>query len=53
MDIDFSFVLVCLVAGCGVIWLLDSLLVKGGRVKAAEAFCSARQQRPKTERRTS
>ena len=38
MDIDFSLVLVCLVAGCGVIWILDSLLVKGGRIKSAEAF---------------
>jgi len=47
MDIDFSFVLVCLVAGCGVIWLLDSLLVKGGRVKAAEAFSARASNDPK------
>lgn len=40
MDIDFSFVLVCLVAACAAVWLLDSLLVKGGRVKAAETFQS-------------
>ncbi len=38
MNIDFSFVLVCLVGVCGVIWLLDTVLVKSGRVKAAEAF---------------
>ena len=38
MDIDFSLVLVCLVAICGGIWLLDTLLVKGGRIRAAEAF---------------
>ena len=40
MDIDFSLVLVCLVAICGGIWLLDTLLVKGGRVRAAEAFAA-------------
>ena len=38
MDIDFSLVLVCLVAACGAVWLLDSLLVKGGRIKAAQDF---------------
>ena len=38
MDIDFSLVLVCLVAAYGAVWLLDSLLVKGGRVKAAQDF---------------
>jgi signal peptidase I len=40
MDIDFSLVLVCLVAICGGIWLLDALLVKGGRIRAAEAFAA-------------
>lgn len=40
MDIDFSLVLVCLVAICGSIWLLDTLLVKGGRIRAAEAFAA-------------
>jgi len=40
MDIDFSLVLVCLVAICGGIWLLDTLLVKGGRIRAAEAFAA-------------
>lgn len=40
MDIDFSLVLVCLVAVCGGIWLLDTLLVKNGRVSAAEAFAA-------------
>ncbi len=38
MDIDFSLVLVCLVALCGGIWLLDTLLVKSGRTRAADAF---------------
>ncbi len=40
MDIDFSLVLVCLVAICGGIWLLDALLVKSGRIRAAEAFAA-------------
>jgi signal peptidase I len=40
MDIDFSLVLVCLVAICGGIWLLDTLLVKGGRIRDAEAFAA-------------
>lgn len=40
MDIDFSLVLVCLVAICGGIWLLDTLLVKGGRIRAVEAFAA-------------
>ena len=40
MDIDFSLVLVCLVAICGGIWFLDALLVKGGRIRAAEAFAA-------------
>lgn len=31
MDIDFSLVLVCLVAFCGALWLLDSLLLKKTR----------------------
>ena len=47
MDIDFSLVLVCLVAGCGVIWILDSLLVKGGRIKSAEAFEARASNDPK------
>ena len=47
MDIDFSLVLVCLVAGCGVIWVLDSLLVKGGRIKSAEAFEARASNDPK------
>lgn len=40
MDIDFSLVLVCLVVICGGIWLLDTLLVKGRRIRAAEAFAA-------------
>lgn len=34
MDIDFSVVLVSLVAFCGMLWLLDSLLIKKGRLQA-------------------
>ena len=36
MDIDFSLVLVCLVAACGALWLLDSLLLKKPRMAAIE-----------------
>ena len=38
MDIDFSLVLVCLVAACGALWLLDSLLNKPGRDADIAAF---------------
>ncbi len=38
MDIDFSLVLVCLVAFCGALWLLDSLLLKKSRDEAVEQF---------------
>ncbi len=34
MDIDFSLVLVCLVAFCGLLWILDSVLLKGPRLQA-------------------
>ena len=37
MDIDFSLVLVILVAVCGLLWLLDSLLLKKPRQAAIEA----------------
>ena len=37
MDIDFSLVLVCLVAACGALWLLDSLLLKKPRQAAVAA----------------
>lgn len=38
MDIDFSAVLLSLVAMCGLLWLLDSLLNKKTRVAAVEEF---------------
>lgn len=38
MDIDFSLVLVCLVAFCGALWLLDTLLLKKTREEAIEQF---------------
>ncbi|MFT4863382.1 MAG: signal peptidase I [Pseudohongiellaceae bacterium] len=38
MDIDFSLVLLCLVAFCGALWLLDSLLIKKTRVAAIEDY---------------
>ncbi|MFM1896287.1 MAG: hypothetical protein RLZZ385_1361 [Pseudomonadota bacterium] len=40
MDIDFALVLVVCVSLCGVLWLLDSLLLKGDRLKAIEAYKS-------------
>ncbi len=48
MNIDFSFVLVCLVAFCGALWLLDHLLIKRGRNEAVEEFRS-RQHKGKSE----
>ena len=38
MDIDFSLVLVILVAVCGGLWLLDFLLIKRSRVEAIENY---------------
>ncbi|NKB32061.1 MAG: signal peptidase I [Pseudomonadales bacterium] len=38
MDIDFSLVLVSLVVFCGALWLLDSLLIKKGRLEAIENY---------------
>lgn len=38
MDIDFSVVLVSLVAFCGALWLLDTLLIKKGRDQAIEQY---------------
>ncbi len=38
MDIDFSLVLVILVAVCGGLWLLDFLLMKRSRMEAIENF---------------
>lgn len=48
MDIDFSLVLVCLVAVCGALWLLDSLLIKKTR-DAAIASYKAKQGKAKSE----
>ena len=42
MDIDFSLVLVCLVAFSGALWLLDSLLLKKPREAAAEEHRKSR-----------
>ena len=38
MNVDFSAVLLSLVAFCGLLWLLDSLLAKKSRVQAVEDF---------------
>ena len=38
MDIDFSLILVSLVAFCGALWLLDSFLIKQGRLEAIENY---------------
>lgn len=38
MDIDFALVLVSLVAFCGALWLLDSLLIKKTRLAAIEEY---------------
>lgn len=38
MNIDFSLVLVSLVAFCGALWLLDHLLIKKGRDEAIEEY---------------
>ena len=38
MDIDFSLVLLCLVAFCGVLWALDSFLIKKTRTAAIEEY---------------
>ena len=38
MDIDFSLVLVSLVAFCGALWILDSVLIKKTRLAAIEDF---------------
>jgi len=43
MDIDFSLVLVILVAACGALWLLDSLLLKKPRQAAIQAYRDKRQ----------
>ena len=38
MDIDFSLILVSLVAFCGALWLLDSFLIKQRRLEAIENY---------------
>ena len=38
MDIDFSLVLVCLVAFCGALWLLDNFFIKKTRLAAVENY---------------
>ena len=38
MDIDFALVLVCLVAFCGALWLLDHLLIKKSRDEAIAEY---------------
>ena len=48
MDIDFSVVLVSLVAFCGALWLLDSVLNKKTRLAAIELYMS-KQAKGKSE----
>jgi signal peptidase I len=38
MDVDFSLILVCLVAFCGALWLLDSFLIKKKRDAEIEEY---------------
>lgn len=42
MDIDFSVVLVSLVAFCGLLWILDTLLMKKGRDQAIAEYQTTR-----------
>lgn len=49
MDIDFALVLVILVAVCGAIWLLDSLLLKKARNRSIDAY-RQNQAASKTEK---
>ena len=44
MDIDFSLVLVSLVAFCGALWILDSVLIKKTRLAAIEDFMRTRSK---------
>lgn len=48
MDIDFALVLVCLVAFCGALWLLDHLLIKRSRDEAIADY-ERNQSKGKTE----
>ena len=49
MDIDFALVLVVLVSVCGLIWLLDSLLLKKSRVQAVEEYRHKHSQQKNEE----
>jgi len=49
MDIDFSIVLVALVAVCGALWLLDSLLIKKSRLAAIEQYQAQQGKRRSAE----
>lgn len=53
MDIDFSLVLVVLVGFCGLLWLLDSLLLKKPRQAAIDEFMQGPAQSLGEEQRTS
>ena len=48
MGVDFSVILVSLVAFCGLLWLLDSLLIKKSRLQAVEQYI-ATQSKGKSE----
>ena len=53
MDIDFSLVLVVLVGFCGLLWLLDSLLLKKPRQSAIDEFMQGPAQSLGEEQRNS
>ena len=48
MDFDFSLILVCLVAFCGMLWALDSILIKPRRVQAIADY-TATQAKGRSE----
>jgi len=50
MDIDFALVLVVLVGVCGLIWLLDSLLLKKNRDQAVEEYRQTHGQSKNTDK---
>lgn len=53
MDIDFSLVLVVLVACCGLLWLLDAVLLKKPRQSAIDEFMQGPAQSLSDEQRHS
>ncbi|GAB5498935.1 MAG: signal peptidase I [Pseudohongiellaceae bacterium] len=53
MDIDFSLVLVVLVSICGLLWLLDSLLLKKPRQSAIDEFMQGAAQSLGEDQRSS